>query len=71
MSDRGTYCTTEVMTGLQRALDAQHHFTATYAAWRNGQVERVNQKLREILSALRMGARITEDQWPNLLRCYH
>jgi transposase InsO family protein len=67
VSDRGTHFTAAVMAGLRTALGAHHHFTATYAAWSNGQVERVNRKLRETLSAMRMEAGLTEDQWPRLL----
>jgi hypothetical protein len=61
VSDRGTHFTAAVMAGLRTALGAHHHFTATYAAWSNGQVERVNRKLRETLSAMRMEAGLTED----------
>ena len=67
VSDQGTHFLNEVMERLAGRLGVQHRFTATYAPWSNGQVERVNREIREILTTLRLETRLTEDQWPNLL----
>ena len=66
-SDRGRHFLNTVMTDLSHKLGITHHFTAAYAPWSNGQVERVNREIREMLSALISETKIQHDNWPQLL----
>ena len=67
VSDRGTHFTALVMDALRKQLGAQHHFTAVYAAWSNGRIERVNRKLREMLSAMMLESGMPPEKWPQVL----
>lgn len=66
-SDRGTHFFNDIMTALAQRLRATHHFTAAYAPWSNGVVERVNRDIREILSAMMLDARAADEDWPQFL----
>ena len=67
ISDQGTHFINDIMTLLQQRLLIQHHFTAAYAPWSNGQVERVNREIRELLSALISENRLQQESWTELL----
>jgi hypothetical protein len=67
ISDQGTHFINDVMTLLQQRLLVQHHFTAAYAPWSNGQVERVNREIRELLSTLITENRLQNEAWTELL----
>jgi len=67
ISDRGSHFNNEVLELLQQRLMIQHHFTAAYAPWSNGQVERVNREIREILSAMISETRLDAESWIELL----
>lgn len=67
ISDQGTHFINDIMTLLQQRLLIQHHFTAAYAPWSNGQVERVNREIRELLSTLINENRLQQESWTELL----
>jgi hypothetical protein len=67
VSDQGSHFNNEVLTLLQQRLLIQHHFTAAYAPWSNGQVERVNREVRELLSALLSENKLSLDAWTSLV----
>ena len=67
VSDQGSHFHNVVVKSLRDALDIDHHFTAVYAPWSNGRVERVNREIREVLTMLRLERRLPEDKWPSLL----
>jgi transposase InsO family protein len=67
VSDQGTHFLNKVVEKLSARLEAEHHFTAAYAPWSNGQVERMNRELRELLSVMRLEEGIPEEEWPTLL----
>jgi transposase InsO family protein len=66
-SDRGRHFLNNVMRDLSHRLGTSHHFTAAYAPWSNGQVERVNREIREMLSALISETKAQHDTWPQFL----
>ena len=66
-SDQGTHFLNAVLDRVKVLLRAQHHFTAAYAPWSNGVVERRNKELREMLSLRMLEARLPEEQWPYAL----
>jgi len=66
-SDRGTHFINTVITKLATVLRANHHFTASYAPWSNGIVERRNRDIREIMSAIMLDNDIDDEQWPTIL----
>jgi transposase InsO family protein len=51
VSDRGTQFTSRFWERLHEALDTQPHFSSTYHPQTNGQTERVNQFLEDMLRA--------------------
>jgi transposase InsO family protein len=51
VSDRGTQFTLKFWETLHEALDTQLHFSSAYHPQTNGQTERVNQILEDILRA--------------------
>ncbi|MDR3425806.1 DDE-type integrase/transposase/recombinase, partial [Silvimonas sp.] len=57
VSDQGSHFNNRVMKMLRDALGISHHFTAVYAPWSNGRVERVNREIRELLTMLRSARR--------------
>jgi hypothetical protein len=67
VSDRGTHFINDTMTLLQQRLTIQHHFTASYAPWSNGQVERVNREIRELLTVFLSENRLQQEAWVELL----
>ena len=67
ISDQGTHFINDTMTLLQQRLLIQHHFTAAYAPWSNGQVERVNREIRELLSTLITENQLQQESWTELL----
>jgi transposase InsO family protein len=67
VSDQGTHFLNDVMILLQQRLTIQHHFTAAYAPWSNGQVERVNREIRELLTAMLSEGKLQQDAWVELL----
>jgi transposase InsO family protein len=67
VSDRGTHFLNTVMEELATKLQASHHFSAAYAPWSNGMVERVNRELRELLSSLMFSAKLQNHMWPTVL----
>jgi len=66
-SDRGSHFINATITRLQQLLGSRHHFTAVYAPWSNGQVERVNLSIRETLSAIMLDNGIPQSDWPYVL----
>ena len=62
-SDRGTHFFNDVMRALAKQLRVEHHFTAIYAPWSNGVVERVNRELREALSAVMLDSLARDEDW--------
>jgi hypothetical protein len=66
-SDRGTHFMNEVMERLRVLMRATHHFTAVYAPWSNGKVERMNRELRETLSAIMVDGEIPATDWVYVL----
>jgi transposase InsO family protein len=67
VSDQGTHFNNVVLRQLCDALGTHHHFTAVYAPWSNGRVERVNREIREVLTMLRLERQMSADKWPTLL----
>lgn len=67
VSDQGSHFLNSVVSLLRDALGIAHHFTAVYAPWSNGRVERVNREIRELLTMLRLERMLPEDKWPALL----
>jgi transposase InsO family protein len=67
VSDQGTHFNNVVLKQLCDALGTHHHFTAVYAPWSNGRVERVNREIRELLTMLRLERQMSADKWPTLL----
>jgi ribosomal protein L21E len=67
-SDRGTHFFNHIMTRLAQLLAAEHHFTAVYAAWSNGKVERVNKEIKAVMAAIMLSARIPDHGWPDVIR---
>lgn len=50
MSDGPTHCKNPTSQRVSKGLKVPHHFTLSYAPWRNGAVERLG---RDLLRALR------------------
>jgi len=67
VSDQGSHFLNDVMEQLRVALHADHHFTAAYAPWSNGRVERVGRELREILSSFMLEGLVRDEDWPTIL----
>jgi hypothetical protein len=67
VSDQGSHFNNQVLELLQQHLLIQHHFTAAYAPWSNGQVERVNREVRELLTALLSENKLSNDAWVSLV----
>lgn len=66
-SDQGSHFCNDVMKRLAEVYGADHHFTAAYAPWSNGAVERVNRTLHEMLSAVMIERKSTDDTWVSYL----
>ncbi|MDR3427814.1 reverse transcriptase domain-containing protein [Silvimonas sp.] len=66
-SDRGPHFTSQIMATLADKLKARHHFTAPYAPWSNGLVERANKELKQLLSAFLLQHGMAPHQWPDAL----
>ena len=66
-SDSATHFKNRVMAALCGLLGADHHFTAPYASWSNGRVERLQHVVLQALKALCVGACLSEDDWPSWL----
>ena len=67
VSDRGTHFMNSVVAELSRQLQADHQFTVAYAPWSNGQVERVNREIKEVLTAMTTELKLSADEWPSLI----
>jgi hypothetical protein len=67
VSDQGTHFLNDLMAKLAHRLQARHHFTVAYAPWSNGQVERVNREIRELLSGLLLEWKLPHTAWPQVL----
>jgi transposase InsO family protein len=67
VSDQGSHFMNGVMDRMRVMTNAEHHFTAAYAPWSNGRVERVNRELRETLSAVMLEGKVRDDEWPYVL----
>jgi len=63
-SDQGTHFNNELLQRMKVLLRCDHHFTAVYAPWSNGRVERLNRELKEILSLMVTEARLPQTDWP-------
>ena len=66
-SDNGRHFQNEVLTHLASMLGADHHFTAAYAPWSNGLVERLNREVRTTLGTLTSEAKLPPEAWPLIL----
>jgi transposase InsO family protein len=67
VSDMGRHFLNQTVSQLRYHLGTDHHFTAAYAPWSNGLVERANREIVGTLSALVSESRINRDAWPDLL----
>lgn len=65
-SDQGTHFNNDVIKQLAKHFGIAHHFTATYAPWSNGTVERRNSQLLHVLRTLHTDTRVPLHQWPLL-----
>lgn len=63
-SDNGSHFFNEIIRSLASYYGVRHHFTAVYAPWSNGVVERVNREIRHILSSLMADRLARDDSWP-------
>lgn len=66
-SDQGSHFVNEVMAKLQRLLAAEHRFTAAYAPWSNGKMERSNKEVKELMQMLLAEQRMRYNQWPTIV----
>lgn len=66
-SDSATHFKNRVMAALCGLLGGDHHFTAPYASWSNGRVERLQHVVLLGLKALCVSACLSEDDWPSWL----
>ena len=67
LSDRGSHFCNQVMTEFALRCGAVQAFTAAYAPFSNGCVERVNRCLRQALVTLLMDDSAVDDSWPTYL----
>lgn len=67
MTDRGSHFTAAVLRELIERMGVDHHFTAVYAPWSNGVIERVNREIREIMSAITSDSLLPDYEWPLLV----
>jgi hypothetical protein len=67
VSDQGRHFLNAVLTQTRNHLGTEHHFTAAYAPWSNGLVERVNKEVVAMLQTLVSEARIDNSEWPRYL----
>ncbi|GMF34640.1 unnamed protein product [Phytophthora fragariaefolia] len=67
VSDQGAHFRNQVITELQRALVAHHHFTTAYTPWANGTVEVVNREVLKAVKALLSERRLRTEDWPRVL----
>ena len=66
-SDQGAHFTSTVFAALTGRLGIRHHFTTAYCPFANGLVERANKTVLQHLRAICSEARLTLDQWPDIL----
>jgi transposase InsO family protein len=66
-SDRGAHFNNDILSSLAERYGITHHFTAAYAPWSNGMVERVNREVRELLSAVMLDKLARDDDWVSYL----
>ena len=67
VSDQGRHFQNQLLTELAYRLGAEHRFTAAYAPWSNGLVERVNLELRVSLSSICSCTGLASSKWPDVL----
>ena len=67
VSDRGSHFMNKVMAALCEVLGIKHHFVVAYAAHANGQVERVNREIKELLQQLCHERDLASTSWPQLM----
>lgn len=66
-SDHGSHFANRILTILASHFGIKHHFTATYAPWANGMVERVNREIRQTLSSIMLDRRSRDDTWTTFI----
>lgn len=67
VSDQGPHFVDAVLQRVQQLCGAEHHFTAKYASWSNGVIERTNRDVREVLSAVMTEGMLPDSDWPYVL----
>jgi transposase InsO family protein len=67
VSDQGSHFLNRLLEDLAVRLRVHHHFTVVYAPWSNGQIERVNREIHELMAAFTLEGKLQDDQWPRLL----
>jgi Integrase core domain len=71
VSDRGSHVKNQTMTGVQRALHSQHHFTTAYNTWDNGTVERACLEVLRGVRALLSEFKLLPAEWPRAHHLVH
>lgn len=66
-SDRGSHFKNKVMSAINKALHAHHHFTTPYCPQSNGTVETVCKEVLRACRALLSEFRLKEREWPTVL----
>jgi len=66
-SDQGSHFVNQTLERLRELTRAEHHVTAVYAPWSNGQVERVNGTIQAMMRAIMLDARLPGHHWPYVL----
>jgi len=67
VSDQGRHFLNSVLREMRNHLGVDHHFTATYAPWSNGLVERANKEVVTMLRTLVSEAKIERHDWARYL----
>jgi transposase InsO family protein len=67
VSDRGSHFMNSVVAELCARLEIKHHFVVAYAAHANGQIERVNREVKELLQQLCHERGLDTSSWVRLV----
>ena len=67
VSDQGSHFKNEVVSSIQEAFQAKHHFVLAYTPWANGTVESLCKQVLRGLRALSSQLRFPFSEWPCLV----